>query len=100
MFNWLIINALILKYDLYAVSEAYTSCTVMLYNGDRVFEPVRKNSVIYKTDTSYNMERIEVICARCDSHLGHLFDDGPPPTHKRFCVNSIVMDFQPDGLSK
>ncbi|RCH55682.1 peptide-methionine (R)-S-oxide reductase [Mucilaginibacter hurinus] len=61
------------------------------------FEPVRKNSVIYKPDNSHGMKRTEVICARCDSHLGHLFNDGPPPTHKRFCMNSIVMDFEPDG---
>lgn len=59
------------------------------------FEPVRKNSVIYKNDDSYGMERTEVICARCDSHLGHIFDDGPPPTHKRFCMNSVSLDFEP-----
>lgn len=60
------------------------------------FEPVRKNSVVYKDDNSYGMHRIEVECARCDSHLGHIFDDGPPPTHKRFCMNSISLDFEPD----
>ncbi|GAA3935880.1 peptide-methionine (R)-S-oxide reductase MsrB [Chitinophaga oryziterrae] len=60
------------------------------------FEPSRENSVIYRSDTSYGMDRTEVLCARCNSHLGHIFDDGPPPTHKRFCMNSISLDFQPD----
>jgi len=60
------------------------------------FEPVRKNSVVYKTDNSLGMSRTEVICARCDSHLGHIFDDGPPPTGKRFCMNSVSLDFEPD----
>lgn len=61
------------------------------------YEAIRPNSVIYKDDNSHGMRRIEVECGRCNSHLGHIFDDGPPPTYKRFCMNSIVLDFEPDS---
>ena len=59
------------------------------------YEPVRKHSIDYLTDNSHHMQRIEVRCGRCHSHLGHVFDDGPPPTGKRFCMNSVVLDFEP-----
>ena len=61
------------------------------------FEQDNKNSTVQKQDTSHGMDRIEILCARCDGHLGHIFDDGPPPTGKRYCMNSIVLDFIPDS---
>lgn len=64
------------------------------------FEQENKKSVIFKNDSSYNMERIEALCGRCGGHLGHLFDDGPPPTGKRYCMNSIALDFIPDNNQK
>ncbi len=59
------------------------------------FKATRKNAVSYVEDKSLGMARIEVLCTRCQSHLGHIFDDGPPPTGKRFCMNSVSLDFEP-----
>ncbi len=60
------------------------------------FEQENKESVIFKEDNSYGMKRTEALCGRCNSHLGHLFDDGPEPTGKRYCMNAISLDFVPE----
>jgi len=61
------------------------------------WQPLDENNLVAKVDRSHGMMRTELLCAVCDAHLGHVFEDGPPPSGLRYCINSLSLRFEPEA---
>ena len=81
---------------LFASDKKYESTTPGLIGWPSFSEVAKSDAVELRDDDSMFMHRTEVICKNCGSHLGHVFDDGPPPTRLRYCINGVAMNFAPD----
>jgi peptide-methionine (R)-S-oxide reductase len=97
------------RFDEYEEDGLYTCalCALPLFNSKAKFhsgsgwpsfyQPVARDHIHYIEDRSHGMVRVEIRCGRCDSHQGHVFPDGPRPTGDRYCLNSVAMEFVPEG---